>query len=89
MTIHFWPKSCGGHDGHCINNIFDTIIYSRVLEWINYSMKSTKVQTLSAGQIAYTEHLVGNEDTRHHVIEEELYYLSFTVFVQLARKVWG
>ena len=44
-----------------------------------------KVQTLGAGHAI--EHLMGSEDTRH-VNREEL-NLSFTVYVQLARKVIG
>ena len=40
-------------------------------------------------QIAHTEHLMGSEDTRYYVIEKELNYLSFTICVQLARKVVG
>ena len=36
-------------------------------------MKSTKVQTLCAGHaLVYTEHLVGNEDTRIYVIKKSL-----------------
>ena len=47
-------------------------------------MKSTQVQTLGTG----CAHLVVTEDTRH-CSREELNYLSFTVCVQVARKVIG
>ena len=50
---------------------------------LTFTMKSTKcTPSAKVMQMAYTEHLVGSEDTI--VIEEEL---NFTVCVQLARKV--